>query len=994
MRKIILSLLFPFVCGQFVFGAVGPQPDLLLKRGRELFGRGLWSDARHELLRVRPRLSVAADCEEADYFLAVCDLELGSRDAEAALRGFADRYPGSVHENGIRFSLASYYCTNEDYARAGAEFDRVDYRTLDGRDRERYDIRRGYIAFADGDYPAAYGYFERIDPRSEYADHALYYKSYIDYAGGRYAAARTGFERLLSSDAYKALVPFYLLQIRFKQGDYAYVVDQAPQLVRKAAPRQRADLYRITAESWFRLGDYSKAVAAVTDFREAGGTISRDESYIEGYSLYRTVRYEQAAAALRQACGADDALTQNASYHLADCYLHCGDKRSAMQAFAMAANAEFDPSIAQDALFNYGKLQYELGGERFNEAINVLGRYLETYPSSERAPEVRSLLAAAYYNSKDYDAAYRAIRKLPDPDGEMRAALQKITYFRALEAYGGGDLESAQRSLTESAAIGVSPKYASLAAFWQGEIAYARGEWEQARSHYETYLRRAPRGEREYALALYNLGYCDFSQGRMAEAGGRFEEFLSLYPGADDYRADALNRRGDTCFALRQFEGALDAYGRAIACGGTAKYYAQYQQAVTWGVVGRTREKVEALEKIIGADRGDYLADASYELGRTYLAEEKYGEGARALERFVADYPHSPKYTAALGDLGLAYLNLGDKEKSLRCYDRVVKGAPASSEAKDALLAIREIYVGDGRADDYFAYAESAGAESDLSALARDSISFAAAQKLYLADKTDAASRSLRSYVKSFPKGYYLGDALYYLSDCYMRSGERGQAISSLEQLVQLGRTQYTADALGKLASLTEAEGRFAEAAEAYRMLADAAPSPSAATEALDGYVRSSIAAGDDQAILAMAAEVASRKESSVRALREARFAQAKVLEKRGDAAEALALYEKLSGEEVRTAQGAEAKYRVIESVYRAGDDKRAEKLILEFSGADSPQNYWLAKSFLLLGDIYLARGDAFQGRATYQSVADGYSPDDDGIVAEARERIAKIEVR
>ena len=38
-----------------------------------------------------------------------------------------------------------------------------------------------------------------------------------------------------------------------------------------------------------------------------------------------------------------------------------------------------------------------------------------------------------------------------------------------------------------------------------------------------------------------------------------------------------------------------------------------------------------------------------------------------------------------------------------------------------------------------------------------------------------------------------------------------------------------------------------------------------------------------------------------------------------------------------------------------------------------------------------MSRGDAFQARATYQSVADGYSPADDGIVEEAKSKIAKM---
>ena len=101
-----------------------------------------------------------------------------------------------------------------------------------------------------------------------------------------------------------------------------------------------------------------------------------------------------------------------------------------MQAFAMASDESLDAAIAEDALFNYAKLQYELGGGAFNGAINVLTRYVERYPSSPRAEEARTLLIAAYYNSRDYDAAYRAIKAMPSGDADIRAALQKIAYFR------------------------------------------------------------------------------------------------------------------------------------------------------------------------------------------------------------------------------------------------------------------------------------------------------------------------------------------------------------------------------------------------------------------------------------------------------------------------------------------------------------------------------------------------------------------------------------
>ena len=63
------------------------------------------------------------------------------------------------------------------------------------------------------------------------------------------------------------------------------------------------------------------------------------------------------------------------------------------------------------------------------------------------------------------------------------------------------------------------------------------------------------------------------------------------------------------------------------------------------------------MQQIIRDGRGDYLDDATYELGRTFVAQERYREGAAVLEPFVETYVYSPYRSAALSELGLAYLN-------------------------------------------------------------------------------------------------------------------------------------------------------------------------------------------------------------------------------------------------------------------------------------------------------------------------------------------------
>ena len=92
MRKFRISLL-TLALAACAFGAqaAGPEIETLAGRARDLFDYGRWSDARQEFLRVRAALTPSDRllAQEADFYLAACAVELGSPDAEGALREFA-----------------------------------------------------------------------------------------------------------------------------------------------------------------------------------------------------------------------------------------------------------------------------------------------------------------------------------------------------------------------------------------------------------------------------------------------------------------------------------------------------------------------------------------------------------------------------------------------------------------------------------------------------------------------------------------------------------------------------------------------------------------------------------------------------------------------------------------------------------------------------------------------------------------------------------------
>ena len=992
LRKTIFLLLAVAVN----IGIVSADNRLDIKREIEraisLIEHGRYGEARHSLTILRERVPLEEEVlvRHIDFELALCAFELHDNEAEKIMLAFLRRYPESVHINDVRFMLAMYYCEREEYSAARRYFEMVSYKALTAENKERYNMRMGYIEFSSGNHDKAYELFSTLSSSGNYADHATYYKAYIHYARGEYKEAYKGFDSLKKSDNYAKVIPYYLFQIEFARGNYQYVVKNGDELLKQSVEVERTELMRVIAEAWYRLNGYNKSFLYMAMYQRSGGKMGREENYILGYSAYRSTDYATAIEALRKVAEGNDELAQNAMYHLADCYIRRDDKKQAIRAFSMAADEKFDNEISEDALFNYGKLLFETGGGTFNESINILTRYVTKYPDSERADEARELLIAAYYNSHDYEMAYKAIKAFPNPDGTQRAALQKIAYFNGLEAFTAGDFEKAKSALEEAQKIGVSPKYNALCLFWLGEIEYKSGDYAKAISYYDYYLRRAPKSEREYKMALYNLGYAHFTQKDMAKSQKAFEGFVWLYKEADRYRADAFNRLGDAQYSQRKYADAVKSYEGSVALGTAEQDYAKYQRAISLGLAGKTTAKIGALRQMQGENCGDYNDDAAYELGRTYVSLGRYSDGASVLEGFVEKYPQSPYYTPALLDLGLVHFNLGNSDKSLHYYDKIISSAPQSAAAKDAIQSVREIYVARGSIDDYFAYAERSGVECDLSLMARDSLSFRSAQNIYLADRTADAISHLKSYLANYPKGYYTNDALFCLSDCYLKADSLDRAVESLKLLAEQPQNQYTVPVVEKLARVTYDNQMFDEAAPAFRRMYDVVDSAAARTEAANGYAESVLYRKNDDALMAMANDLDTLADVDAAMLRRVRFAKAKVHGSRNEAVEARKIYEMLALD-VTNAEGAESAYRVIEALFAEGNHDECEKIIYTLADSKTPHAYWLGKAFIMLGDIYVQRNDSFQAKATYRSVVDGYTPADDGIVAEAQAKLDKL---
>ena len=111
----------------------------------------------------------------------------------------------------------------------------------------------------------------------------------------------------------------------------------------------------------------------------------------------------------------------------------------------------------------------------------------------------------------------------------------------------------------------------------------------------------------------------------------------------------------------------------------------------------------------------------------------------------------------------------------------------------------------------------------------------------------------------------------------------------------------------------------------------------------------------------------------------EATFNRAFALKKLKKGSEAVDDFKHLA-DNTRSIYGARAAYELADYYYQADNMKRAEKVLNEFIDAGTPHQYWLARGFILLADIYHKRGNVTEATQYLESLRNNYPGSDDDI--------------
>ena len=94
---------------------------------------------------------------------------------------------------------------------------------------------------------------------------------------------------------------------------------------------------------------------------------------------------------------------------------------------------------------------------------------------------------------------------------------------------------------------------------------------------------------------------------------------------------------------------------------------------------------------------------------------------------------------------------------------------------------------------------------------------------------------------------------------------------------------------------------------------------------------------------------------------------------------------------DTRNIYGAEAKYQLAQLYYNIRQYDNAEKEVLDYISVSTPHSYWLARSFILLSDVYMKSEKYIEAKQYLISLKQSYKANDD-IATMIEERLKKLE--
>ncbi len=970
------------------------NPEALFNEGVLLFrnqeyGAALSTFAQYRALANDPKKQ---RCVDAQYYEAVSALYLDHADGPAKVIQFVNDNPSSTWARHANFLYANHLFQEKKYKEALAIYEKTDASSLSNDEAQQMQFNMGYAYFQSGELDTAMPLFHGLMMNEgKYKDQARYYFAHIQYVKQRYNEALDNFRLLRTHKDFAKVVPSYIMQIDYLKGDYESVIADGPDYIRQADKKRKSEMAQIVADAYFQQKNYDKALEYYDIYKKnLSRGVSREAYYQMGVSKMMKGNYTGAIADLQKIAGSNDILGQYASYYLASCYAKTNEPKYARSAFHTAYSAGFDKELSEEALFDYARLSLIPGADPFNEAVGLLDNFIVEHPDSERKAEVEEMAIYLLLNAKENEEALSRLEAMKKKSAELQTVYNDLLYATGIDNYQKGYYDKAQVYFSKVLNSRQSATHKAQACFWMGESAYQMGDHATAGKYLTQFkAMNAATGLPEYALADYDLGYIYYQKPDYDAAETCFRRFIqSANDTQKDLKSDAYIRLGDCFYMERNYTNAINYYDLATRIGKRNADYALYQQGLCYGAKGDVNQKINMLNDLVQTyPSTPYYEQALFEIGNTYLVHGDKRSAIANFNRLIKDRPRSTYTRQAMMKVGMIYYNNNQYDQALTNLKNLVATYPNTDESREALSIIRSIFMEQNKLDEYFGYVNTNGGQVKVTQ--QDSLAFANAENFYLDGRYQQAQTALQYYFDNFSNGAYSLKAHYYALECAEKVGTEDQVVTHLNYILSQPDNDYTDNALLKMARIEYEKGDYQKAGEYYERLSRITEEPLKRLEALEGSMKSNFFLVNYDKAIEMGESLRVSRDLTDEQVNQINHIMGKSYFEKGNYTAAIELLDK-SARNDKSVYGAESAYYSAVASLKLKKYDEAENKVFDIADNFSKYDYWVAKSFIALADVYVAKENYFQAKETLRSVIDNYKGND--LKQEARAKLAEVE--
>lgn len=933
--------------------------------------------------------------DDSRYYLAYLGAQIGLFGSEEKLIDYYENSQG-VRKTQLAYHIAEYYFDKEKYSESAKWFQQVNEQFLSKDWLASFYFKGGYAIMDGGNAEKAALLFEKSLKLgdSKYSNDALYYLGVIYFNQKDYTKSEKYLQNIQNLSTGKD-VNLVLAQIQFFKKNYEGVIK-----LLLADPHSSAEKNGLLGKSYFELKRYDDALQSLSKHISETPKVNAEDMYQLAYTEYKLGMIPQAIEHFRELQLSNN-YGQFSMYALADCYLKNKDKQNALNAFKQASQGKQDPIITEESLYNVARLNYDL--RNYNEVIKNLTDFLNKYPKSYHVNEAWSLITSSLLYSNNYPQAITLIEKNEKLQEGNERLYQEICYTYALQLFNSGDKEGASKYLKKSISNPFDKPLEAEARYLKAEMLFRDGLANKAMVEYNEVYKLLIKEKILFAqnATLFNthyaLGYCEYINKNYSAALLQFQNAVKFYKYNQNEPKSAIMqdldlRIADIFFIQKNYSAAYDQYSKISLIRGKGYDYATLQKANIDGLKKNYKDKIITLTKLLKeVPNSIYFNDAKYQLGLAYEDNKNFEEAVAVYNDLVAKSNSQEYIPKSLVRLATMYYNRNNVADALKNYSKIAAEYSNSSEADQALKSIKEIYMAQGKAEEYIDFMNKLPNGKQIQASEQDSILFEAAEELYSNGDCEKTIVLLNKYLSKFSNGLFQAKAHFYKAECYSNTKMYAEAVDEYSNLIKENNNPYYERALVKSAYFNyNIKKDFSQAKSLYQKLQLIASTLQNKQVSKIGLLESNYNLKNYAEVIEIAKLIEGEPDISNEIKADAIFYRAKSAYFLKGYAQATPILEAIIKDKANK-RSPECAYYLASIYHYQGNFKKSNELLLQAKDDYGSYENWVVRYFILIGYNYFKLGDNFQAKATLESIVNNYQGDIE-LVNEAKEKLLIVE--